>query len=315
MRGFSVSILVLMTLCVVGCKPSVPDGIIREKKMEEILYDYHMAMGLAEAEEGDVSENRYIRVRQVFDKHHITEAEFDSSMVYWCKRAEVLTKMMRRVSERIDKKAEILGVNSEQQVHDAYASLGEDGDTANVWKGSTFRVVLATTRQNVFRFIIPADSTYQRGDTFLWVFTPQMIYSGSRNDVYIQFSVQYENDSVAAVTRTIYDNRPVTMEIGNRLIQKNQRIKQVSGCVYMKPLDKGGFAMTTLSHIALVRYHQKKVEREQRDTIVAAPVDSVSVDTAGRTRLSPHEVRGNEAKERTINIVQEKNTRWVRRKR
>ena len=314
MRGFSIRIL-LLAFCLVGCKPSLPDGILSERAMEEILYDYHMAMGLAESESGNVADNRYIRVHQVFDKHRISEAEFDSSMVYWCKHSETLYLIMRRVSERLDRKAEILGVNSEQQVHDAYAALSQDGDTADIWKGSTFRLVLGTTRQNVFRFIIPADSTFREGDTFLWVFTPQSLSSKANQDVYVQFSVKYEGDTVAATTRTLFDDRPVAIEIGENSVHDNLRIVQVSGCVYIPPSEKGQFALTALSHMALVRYHHEKEIPVVEDSTEVIVEDNVNVDTAEHVRLAPHDVRGGEAKEHKIQIVKEKNTKWVRRKR
>ena len=41
--------------------------------------------------------------------------------------------------------AEALGVSSDQQISDAYSALSTEGDTANVWLGSNFRLVLATT--------------------------------------------------------------------------------------------------------------------------------------------------------------------------
>ena len=214
MRGFSVKFF-LALVCLSACKPSLPDGILSESKMESVLYDYHLAMGLAESEEGSVPENRYIRVRQVFEKHNISEAEFDSSMVYWCEHAEILKEIMKRVSLRLDRKAEALGVSSDQQISDAYSALSTEGDTANVWLGSNFRLVLATTRQNVFRFTITADSTYRPGDTFLWAFTPQTLSSRGQQDVYVQFSVQYEGDSTVAVSRTLYDDRPAIVEIGD----------------------------------------------------------------------------------------------------
>lgn len=314
MRGLSVKILTIL-LCLSACKPSLPGGILSESKMEAVLYDYHLAMGLAESEEGSVPENRYIRVHQVFEKHNISEAEFDSSMVYWCEHAETLKEIMKRVSLRLDRKAEALGVSSDQQVRDAYSALAADGDTANVWVGSNFRLLLATTRQNVFRFTLDADSTYRPGDTFLWAFTPQILSSKGQQDVYIQFAVQYEGDSTAAVSRTIYDDRPVTVEIGERLIHKNSRIRQISGCVYLPPSQRGQFTVTSLSHIALVRYHHEQLPVAVLDSLeVEADVDSTTVDTAEHVRLSPHEVRGSGAKEHTINIVKEKNTKWVKRR-
>ena len=30
-----------------SCKPGVPDGVLSESKMEKVLYDYHLAQGMA----------------------------------------------------------------------------------------------------------------------------------------------------------------------------------------------------------------------------------------------------------------------------
>ena len=73
--------------------------------------------------------------------------------------------------------------------------------------------------------------------------------------------------------------------------------------------------MTSLTHIALVRYHHEPpvvVVTDSVDTEIE--VDSVVEDTSEHVRLSPHEVRGSGAKEHTINIVKEKNSKWVKRK-
>lgn len=313
MRDFRVKILVIL-LCLSGCKPSTPPDVLSKRQMEEILYDYHLAMGLAEAEEGNAAENRYVRVRQVFEKHGITEAQFDSSMVYWFEHAELLKEVMQRVSDRLDRKAEMLGVNSEQAAHDAYETLRSDGDTANVWKSGTFQVLLATTRQNVYTFVMTADSTFRRGDTFRWVFTPMSLSRDMSTEFYAQLSVMYENDSVAAIGRSVNRDNTVVMEIGEHQVHKEWNVKQVSGCVYMKPTKKGDFAMTALTHMALVRYHHQTAETEEmHDTILVEKTDSVVRDTMVRVRRAPHDVRGSQAKEHTIDIVKEKGGRWVKR--
>ena len=48
--------------------------------LEEILYDYHLAQAMAENGARDSMDfRRYSYVRAVFDKHGVTEAEFDTS--------------------------------------------------------------------------------------------------------------------------------------------------------------------------------------------------------------------------------------------
>ena len=46
---YMVMVLMALTVCV-GCKPSLPKGIISQGKMEDVLYDYHLAQSMASRE-------------------------------------------------------------------------------------------------------------------------------------------------------------------------------------------------------------------------------------------------------------------------
>ena len=62
-------------------------SVIREKKMEAVLYDLHLADGLiskaaqdGSPESDSIKNNLYATV---FNKHKITKAQFDTSMVWY----------------------------------------------------------------------------------------------------------------------------------------------------------------------------------------------------------------------------------------
>ena len=81
--------LALVCFSFMGCKPKRPNGILSEGKMEKVMVDYHLAQGMAEAaNEGDLEATRYKYIQAVFKKHHITDAEFDSSLVYYFENSE-----------------------------------------------------------------------------------------------------------------------------------------------------------------------------------------------------------------------------------
>ena len=91
MRSNAFCFLCLLQVCffLMGCKPKRPKGILSESKMEKIMVDYHLAQGMADATEGgDMETRRYKYIQAVFKKHHITEAEFDSSLVYYFENSE-----------------------------------------------------------------------------------------------------------------------------------------------------------------------------------------------------------------------------------
>ena len=82
MRGaVSFVCVVLVVALLSGCRPERPGYVLSEDKMEDILYDYHVAQAMAENEEGDVARHRYLMAQTVFEKHGVTQEVFDSSMV------------------------------------------------------------------------------------------------------------------------------------------------------------------------------------------------------------------------------------------
>ena len=79
----------LAVLC--SCKPSIPRDVIDPDDMEDILYDYHLADAAANL---NSDSTRFYNARlyqlAVLKKHGVTEAQFDSSMVYYTRHTEKL---------------------------------------------------------------------------------------------------------------------------------------------------------------------------------------------------------------------------------
>ena len=63
------------------------------------------------------------------------KAEFDSSLVYYYKRADRFVDIYTKVSERLEEQALLLGA-TEGEIG-KYASLNATGDTANIWAERT----------------------------------------------------------------------------------------------------------------------------------------------------------------------------------
>ena len=78
-------------LLLMGCAPSVPGKYIQPGEMEDILYDYHIAEAMANDYESR-RDTLLMRVYKaaVLKKHGYSEAEFDSSMVYYMRHADRL---------------------------------------------------------------------------------------------------------------------------------------------------------------------------------------------------------------------------------
>ena len=94
----------LMSACcmsLTGCKPSLPDDVLSQGKMEDILYDYHLALAMVQNEGGDETQ-RFIYKDAVLRKHDVTSAEFDSSMVYYMRHTDKMYTCLLYTSDAAD---------------------------------------------------------------------------------------------------------------------------------------------------------------------------------------------------------------------
>ena len=103
---------VLLLLLLFSCAPSLPSSVLDEDEMTDVLVDFHLAQGMAEAQGDRPEVARYKYAQAVFRKHRITEAEFDSSMIYWSGRSEDFKHIYDNVVNRVRAQAERLGVEA-----------------------------------------------------------------------------------------------------------------------------------------------------------------------------------------------------------
>ncbi len=306
--------LLFLALCLLSaCKPSKPSGVFSEGKMVKILVDYHLAQGMAEGS-ADPEKNRYINIQKVFQKHHVSEADFDSSMVYFSIHAEDMAKIYQIVNERIEANANLMGVETEKR--NKFADMSEDGDTANIWSGEKVFTLKSQPTDNISTFCIKADSTFRKGDSFLWHFKTNFLVQDNTRELFAMLVIQYQNDSVSGISRMIRLDEETNLEIHPKTHQDTLNIKSLSGYLFM-PIaheEENVFRMVQASELALVRYHKEtslpndtsSTEEivEQKDIPeINETYDTLQIE---HERLSPMEMRESQPKEKTIHIVKEK---------
>ena len=127
-------ILTLFLLLLVACEDR-PKDVLSRGKMEDVLYDYHIMQGIIDelpTEEREGKAQDYINA--VFEKHGITEAQFDSSIVYYNRHTKELHKIYANLKERYT------AVNEEIQLvngsNDMMAIFATGGDTTNLWNSA-----------------------------------------------------------------------------------------------------------------------------------------------------------------------------------
>lgn len=298
-----------------ACRPGVPSRLIQPDRLEEILYDYHMAQAMAESNTADsLAFRRYSYVSAVFRKHGVTEAEFDSTMIWYSAHANYLNDIYKRLHERYSAEVALLGAVTGKTDH--FAGLDAQGDTANIWPEHSFRVLKPRPLQDRLSFTLAADTTFRRGDVLLWRFDPRYVFPrGGKNEAYVGLYVEYDNDSTAGITRRIYSGNRVEIRAGGDSLHD---IRAVGGFVYYKPTNAEGNYLLVLQDMMLVRMHRRPAPADSvaaqpagmpADSLAVLPADSLRPVPGGdtlRRRLSPDELRESRPVEHTIEVVKEK---------
>ena len=264
---------VIGVMVLAGCKPQVPSQFLQPDDMEDILYDYYLSQSMARySDKQDFNQSIYYQA--VLKKHGVTEAEFDSSLVYYYTHADRLGQIYSSLSERMNREAVSLGASVSEL--GKYAGLSATGDTANIWHDRTMVMLLPVAPYNRMDFMIAKDSTFRKGDSFQLNMKVDFMFQSGYKDCILYVAVDYVNDSTA-----IYQTRVTYSGMCNLSIPGNTEldIKQLRGFIFLgQSGDESNMQkLMFINGIQLIRFHPQASAPEQEnlgdaDSAVAVPV-------------------------------------------
>jgi hypothetical protein len=274
-----------------ACKPSIPTEIIQPDDMEDLLYDYYVAQNIT----GDQHDGYDYRAKYnnglVFKKHGVTEAEFDSSLVYYYNHIEDLYKIYESVQARLSNEAIELGASVGDV--ERYMKRSLSGDTMDIWTGHRHHLLFPQPPYNIFQFVQKADTACRANDSYMMTFGSSfLVQSGSRSATAL-LSVVYENDSVFTKSISV----PLSGTINLDIPECGLRAKEFRGYFYM-PERQGAdnasdMCLYMADHIQLMRFHHPDVEKKdsvsvEKDAVnVEKEKDAVNVVKEPKPELAP----------------------------
>lgn len=282
--------LVLLLLILFAACDDHPQNVLSRGKMEDVLYDYHIMQGVVNdlpAEEREAKGQDYMNA--VFEKHGITEAQFDSSIVYYNRHTKDLHKIYSNLKERYT------AVNEEIQLvngnNDMMSIFSTGGDTTNLWNSAKLLTLRNKELLNKESFTIHADTSFRRRDQFILTLSPVFIKERREDydiNLHVGMSVLYASGKHIGTTRVINNDgtQQLTLQTNN-----DEDIKSITGFFYYKG-KKESRNLCLIDNISLIRMHEKEPEKvEVADTVKA---DSIATDTLSKPverRLTPEERR------------------------
>ena len=253
------TVLVLLS----ACTPQVPSKYLQPNEMEDLMYDYYLSQGISNSRAGSSDYNRRYNLQTVLKKYGLTNAEFDSTLVYYYNHMELMDGIYSNIQKRLGDKALELGA-SEGEV-ERFTVRSASGDTTDVWEGKRQLMLLPIPPYHIVQFSQKADTSYYKGDSFLFTFGNHFfVHSGSRNAT-AYLAITYENDSVVVATT------PVSVSGGStlRISSCDLRAKRLDGYIYMPRREKtdneSESSILLLNHIQLMRFHHRKKTDEDNN--------------------------------------------------
>lgn len=271
-----------------------PDGVMSKGKMERVLYDYHLAQAIGETS-GRHSEKSRDYIDAVFQKHGITRAEFDSSMVYYNIHNEDLKDIYEDLKERF------AAANDEIQLttgtDEMAAIFTEGGDTTNMWYGSPVIVLRQHTLLNLDKFTIKADTSFRSNDRFLLIANAHFINETPDNSsatLTASLSIRNVEKKTFSQVRSLTSSGHIQLDISSAM---GKDLTNVSGYFYYQntsPSPVRSFCI--IDGIRLIRMHAKESVETDSTTVAEDSVylDSLPADKSRQPRQprrTPEEMR------------------------
>lgn len=257
MKKNCIIVLCFVTLvALLSCKPRVPSGYIQPGDMENILYDYYIADGMANCEDGDAQEQAYnngLYKLAVLKKHGVTQAEFDSSLVYYARHADRLHSIYENIEKRLGNAA--IGMGASAGDLQQFGSSVANSDTADVWNEERSCVLQPQMPYNVLSYAIKADTAFHKGDRMVLSFDTHFIYQDGTKDGVAQLVVRLSNDSIVSRTVHMSSNSHYTLNVVD---DKNIGIKDVYGFIFLtknQNTSSSTMKLMFVDNIRLVRLH------------------------------------------------------------
>ena len=262
--------VLIVALAIASCKPGIPSKYLQSDEMADILYDYHLAEGIASTPgEADSIAMRTYRT-SILEHHGVTEADFDSSMVYYTRHSKLLQDVYTQLQDRLNRESEALGGASG-------SSMFASADTANVWRNSTSFVLSPYVATNRFSFEVKADTAWHEGDRMILDFDAQFIYQDGIRDAQAVLAVTYDNDSTEYTNNMVQSTSHYQLQINNT---GRLRIKSVRGFWLLSDQPQSSGTSTTtlkllvLNNVRLIRMHTQN------------PAETPASEAAGETKAN-----------------------------
>ncbi len=237
-----------IVFCLVGCKVERPSEVFSDQLMGDILFDYHKAKAMGDEVSYQESYKKALYIESVFRKHGVTQAEFDSSMVWFARHPDVFSKVYEQVKERLVHERD--GINRLIALRDNKPTESQPGDSIDVWFWKRVYNLTGMPFDNKLTFSLPSDVNFSQRDTLVWSVRFSQVGGDSLLAPTMAMQILYSKDTLCSEPKKIFSDGIQTLSLSADSLGD---LKEVRGFIYY-PMGKSVRSLV-LDSISLMRYH------------------------------------------------------------
>lgn len=268
--------LVALLMGLVSCTSSRPSYVLSSGEMEDLLYDMHKAHYLQENMnherfEGDM---QYAIMLNVLKQHDVTQAEWDSSMVYYTRNADEMEDIYVKLMDRLEYESTAMG-----------AGTNRDADSTNIWSGDKHVILTYSDLSCTYQWKQEADTLLKPGEKLKLRFEAVFLNPTAQRRASAVIALRLKNDSVVVRNVVMSQSAAYTLDISD---ENSVGIKTVSGLFMLHQTAHTPFALNddtptspdqivAISSIALL--HEEKLKTNEQNINKTDSVSAIHVES------------------------------------
>lgn len=265
---FCLLILFVLTNCT-----NRPKNILKQKDMVAVLVDMHRFEGVVDATRNVVEQNEDLYYFQsILDKHGITQADFDSSLVWYTRYPNRFEKVYTRVVDQLESEKSAILLEY-QEISTELISFAED----DIWMDSTLYIYPKDSLElsNLdFTIINPYLLT---GDVYKLSFVQRLAPQDSCVNKRFIFRIHYADDIVDSISHPLKNDSLLRRYALRMPANKHLRIDSLSGSLFAADSCQSDIKYIYTDSICLIREYNPSIQDSIRN-VFNLPLDSVLIE-------------------------------------
>lgn len=256
--------ILIISLLVVNCTRR-PKEILKPSEMTRVLVDIHIADGIFSISDFKKlsNEEKALYYQSILVKHNTTQAQFDSSVVWYSHDPKQFEKIYNKVTIQLTKYEEDVknGKYDSLISKDTLPHLTE----INIWNQPTKFEFNGNRNRSELHFVI-TDSTLMTQDSYLLSFRQQIQPSDTCNQRAILY-IHYANGETDSIFKELHSDGKLRKYTLRLIASHYEIIDSLSGYLLASGMCPKVPQTTYTDSISLIRFYNISNQKELKEKI------------------------------------------------